>query len=203
MKRPFTYSTTMLMTNENIVLAPFDRLLGATIVRFVPSFVRPNHWTVLRIVLIPVVLWLFWIQNWPWALGVFIFAALTDAIDGAQARLRKQITLWGTMADPVADKLLIGSAVALFVAREVSLMFAVVIVLIELLIVAGAMYRRSQGRYSSANGYGKIKMFFQILGVCLLLLAKVAGLPLAVPFAVGTLSLAIAFAVISLLTYSS
>jgi CDP-diacylglycerol--glycerol-3-phosphate 3-phosphatidyltransferase len=193
----------MLMTNENIVLAPFDRLLGATIVRFVPSFIRPNHWTVLRIVLIPVVLWLFWIQNWPWALGVFIFAALTDAIDGAQARLRKQITLWGTMADPVADKLLIGSAVALFVAREVSLMFAVVIVLIELLIVGGALYRRSQGRYSSANGYGKIKMFFQILGVCLLLLAKVAGLPLAVPFAVGTLSLAIAFAVISLLTYSS
>ncbi|MCK9361047.1 CDP-alcohol phosphatidyltransferase family protein [Patescibacteria group bacterium] len=191
------------MTNENIVLAPFDRLLGATIVRFVPSFIRPNHWTVLRIVLIPVVLWLFWIQNWPWALGVFIFAALTDAIDGAQARLRKQITLWGTMADPVADKLLIGSAVALFVAREVSLMFAVVIVLIELLIVGGALYRRSQGRYSSANGYGKIKMFFQILGVCLLLLAKVAGLPLAVPFAVGTLSLAIAFAVISLLTYSS
>jgi CDP-diacylglycerol--glycerol-3-phosphate 3-phosphatidyltransferase len=193
----------MLMTNETIVLAPFDRLLGATIVRFVPSFIRPNHWTVLRIILIPVVLWLFWIESWPWALGVFIFAALTDAIDGAQARLRKQITLWGTMADPIADKLLIGLTVVLFVAREVNFLFAVVIISIELLIVAGAMYRRSQGRYSSANGYGKIKMFLQILGVALLLLAKIAGLPLAVPFAVGTLSLAIAFAVISLLTYST
>lgn len=193
----------MLMTNDNIVLAPFDRLLGAVFVRFFPKWVRPNHWTVLRIILTPVVLWLFWIEAWPWALGLFIFAALTDAFDGAQARLRKQITLWGTMADPVADKLLIGSCVVLFVAQEVNFLFAVVIVSIELLIVAGALYRRRQGRYSSANNYGKLKMFFQILGVSLLILAKLAGLPLAVPFAVGTLSLAIAFAVISLLTYSS
>ncbi len=193
----------MLMTNENIVLAPFDELLGAVFVRFFPQWLRPNHLTVLRMLLTPIVLWLLWIEQWPWAFGLFLFAAMTDAWDGAQARLRKQITLWGTMADPVADKLLIGSVVVLFVAKEVNFLFAIVIISMELLIVAGALYRRRQGRYASANGYGKIKMFLQILGVSLLLLAKLAGLPLAVPFAVGTLSLAIAFAVISLLTYSS
>lgn len=192
----------MLMTNENIVLAPFDRLLGAVFIRFFPKFVRPNHLTVLRVLLTPIVLWLFWIENWPWALGMFLFAAMTDAWDGAMARLRKQITLWGTMADPVADKLLIGSTVALFVAKEIDIWFAVAIVGIELLIVAGAVYRRRQGRYVSANGYGKIKMFLQILGISLLLLAKLAGLPLATPFAIGTLALAIAFAVVSLFTYS-
>lgn len=191
------------MTNENIVLAPFDKLLGAVFIRFFPKFIRPNHLTVLRILLTPCVLWLLWIEQWPWALGLFLFAAMTDAWDGAMARLRKQITLWGTMADPVADKLLVGTVVVLFVAKELNILFAIVIVAMELLIVAGALYRRRQGRYASANGYGKIKMFLQILGVSFLLLAKLSGLTLAVPFAVGTLSLAVAFAVVSMLTYSS
>ncbi|MCR4256204.1 MAG: CDP-alcohol phosphatidyltransferase family protein [Candidatus Uhrbacteria bacterium] len=193
----------MLMTNENIVLAPFDKVLGAVFIRFFPRFIRPNHLTVLRMLLTPAVLWFLWIELWPWAFGLFLFAAMTDAWDGAMARLRKQITLWGTMADPVADKLLIGSVVVLFVAKELDVLFAVLIVSAELLIVAGAMYRRRQGRYASANGYGKIKMFLQILGVSFLLLAKLSGFMLAVPFAVGTLSLAVAFAVVSMLTYSS
>jgi len=191
------------MTNENVVLAPHDRLMEAVFVRWLPRFVRPNQLTVLRIILTPFVLWLLWTEQWPWALGLFIFAAFTDALDGSLARLRKQITLWGTMADPVADKLLIGSAVVIFVAREVNILFAAVIVSVELLVVAGALYRRRQGRYASANNYGKIKMFLQVVGVALLILAKLSGFHLATPFGVGTLSLAIAFAVLSLLTYSS
>lgn len=193
----------MLMTNENIVLAPHDRLMGALFVRWLPRFVRPNHLTVLRVVLTPFVLWLLWTEHWQAAFWLFLFAALTDALDGSIARLRKEITLWGTMADPVADKFLIGSAVVVFVAREVNFLFAVVIVAVELLIMAGAIYRRRQGRYASANGYGKIKMLLQVVGVALLILAKISGLHLVVPFGVGTLALAIAFAVLSLLTYSS
>jgi CDP-diacylglycerol--glycerol-3-phosphate 3-phosphatidyltransferase len=146
---------------------------------------------------------LLWTEHWSWALGVFLFAAFTDLLDGSLARLRKQITLWGTMADPVADKLLIGTAMVVFVARAVNILFAVVIVSVELLIVAGALIRRRQGRYHSANQYGKIKMLLQVLGVSLLMLAKISGLYLTTPFGVGTLSLAIAFAVLSLLTYSS
>ncbi|HVM90340.1 MAG TPA: CDP-alcohol phosphatidyltransferase family protein [Verrucomicrobiae bacterium] len=193
----------MLMTNENIVLAPHDRLMGAVFVRWLPKFIRPNHLTILRVILAPVVLYLFWTEQWTAAFWLFIFAALTDALDGSMARLRKEITLWGTMADPVADKLLIGTSVVVFVAREVNALFALVIVSVELLIVLGAVYRRRQGRYSSANGYGKIKMLLQVIGVALLILAKLSGLHLAVPFGVGTLSLAIAFAVLSLFTYSS
>ena len=191
------------MTNENIVLAPHDRFMGLVFVRWMPSFLRPNHLTILRVILTPFVLYLLWIENWPWALGLFLFAALTDALDGSLARLRKQITLWGTMADPAADKFLIGSAVVVFVAREVNVLFAAVIVSVELLVVAGALYRRRQGRYASANGYGKIKMLLQVIGVALLILAKLSGMSLATPFGVGTLSLALAFAVLSLLTYSS
>jgi CDP-diacylglycerol--glycerol-3-phosphate 3-phosphatidyltransferase len=192
----------MLMTNENVVLAPHDRFMGA-VFGWMPHAIRPNHLTVLRVFLTPCILVLLWNEYWTAAFWLFLFAALTDALDGSLARLRKQITLWGTMADPAADKFLIGSCVVVFVAREVNLLFAAVIVAVELLIIAGALYRRRQGKYASANHYGKIKMVLQVTGVALLILAKMSGLHLAVPFGVGTLALAIAFAVLSLLTYSS
>lgn len=189
------------MTNENVKLYPHDRILGATIVKLVPKWVHPNHVTILRFFLTPIVLALVWIHAWEWALGLFLFTAFTDALDGTLARLRKEITLWGTMADPIADKLLVGSVVVLFVAREINVLFATLIIVIEILILGGAIYRKRKGVYSSANGYGKIKMFLQILGLALLLAARLFGFELAVPFAIGTLSLAIVFALISLLTY--
>ena len=190
------------MTNENIRLYPHDRLFAWTLVPLTPRFVKPNHLTILRVVLTPVVLFLLWQELWPWALGLFLFAALTDAWDGSLARLRKQITLWGTMADPVADKLLIGTVVILFVAKEINIIFAVTIVVIELLLVGGAYLRKRQGRFASANNYGKLKMFLQVLGVTLLLVAKLFGVEMAVPFAIGTFSLAILLAVVSLITYT-
>lgn len=192
----------MLMTNETIRLYPHDHLFAWTLVPITPRWIRPNHLTVLRMILIPFVLYTLWIESWYWALGLFLFAALTDAWDGSLARLRKQITLWGTMADPVADKLLIGTVAILFVAREVNVVFAITIVLIELMLVAGAYIRKRQGRYTSANNYGKLKMFLQVFGVSLLLVAKLFGVEMAVPVAVGTLSLAIVLAIVSLITYT-
>lgn len=189
------------MTNENIRYFPHDYLFEKTILRLIPRQVHPNHVTILRFLLIPFVLYFLLVEDWRAALVVFLFAALTDAIDGSLARTRKQITVWGTVADPVADKLLIGSVVVLFVAKEVNPIFAFMIMFIELLIVFGAMHRRKRGLLASANEYGKIKMFFQVLGVTILLAAKLIGFQLAVPFAIGTFSVAIVFAVVSLLTY--
>jgi CDP-diacylglycerol--glycerol-3-phosphate 3-phosphatidyltransferase len=191
----------MLMTNENIRLLPHDRLMEKTILRLIPRDIHPNHVTVLRFLMIPFVLYYLWIEDWPAALGLFLLAAFTDALDGSMARARKQITLWGTVADPVADKLLIGSVVVLFVAREVNPAFAGVIIFMELLILLGAFLKRRQGKVVSANEYGKIKMVLQVIGVTLLLLAKLFELDLAVPFAVGTLAIAIVFAMVSALTY--
>lgn len=194
-------SICMYMTNENIRLFPHDRLLAKTVIPLIPSFVSPNQITVLRFFLIPLILFLLWSQRWEWALGLFLFAAFTDALDGSLARVRKQITLWGTIADPIADKLLVGSAVVLFVAREINPLFAALIILIEVMIVCGAFIRQYRGHLVSANEYGKLKMVCQVIGVSLLLLAKIEGFQLAVPFAIGTFSVAIVFAVVSLLTY--
>jgi CDP-diacylglycerol--glycerol-3-phosphate 3-phosphatidyltransferase len=191
----------MLMTNDNIRLYPHDHFFAKTIIRLIPKEVHPNHVTILRFLLIPPVLYYLALEAWSPALGFFLFAAFTDALDGSLARVRKQITMWGTVADPIADKLLIGTTVVLFVAKEIHPLFAAVVILIELMIGAGAYYRKTKGRYVAANEYGKIKMFLQVLGVSLLILAKLIGLPLAVQFGVGTLSLAIVFAIVSLLTY--
>lgn len=192
----------MLMTNDNIRLYWHDRILARTLLRLIPSDVRPNHLTILRILMIPFVLYYLMDENWRVVVPLFLFAAFTDVLDGSLARVRKQITMWGTTADPVADKLMIGSVVVLFVAQEINPVFAGIIIVIEILIVLTALIRQKRGReYLSANWYGKVKMFLQCVGVTALLVARWSGLDLFIPFSVGTLSIAIAFAVISLYTY--
>lgn len=191
----------MMMTNDNIRYFPHDRFMAQTVLKLIPRTLRPNHFTVARFVLTPFVLWFVWREVWSIALPLFIGTAFTDAIDGSLARTRKQITVWGTIADPIADKLLIAPIVILFVAREINPIFAAMIVGIELLIVASALYRKSKGKISGSNDFGKVKMILQVVGVGLLLFARVLHIDLAVNFAVGTLSLAMIFALASLVTY--
>jgi len=192
----------MLMTNENVHLLPHDKLLARTFLRVIPQDVKPNHVTILRILLTPLVLYYVWNEDWRIAVPLFLFVALTDVVDGSLARTRKQITIWGTIADPVADKLLIGSVVFLFVAREINPIFAIVILFLELMIIMTAVIRRKRrGDYISANWAGKVKMFLQCAGVTALLVARWSGLDLFVPVSIGTLSLAIMFALVSLYTY--
>ncbi len=192
----------MYMTNENIIFFPHDKVFRKTFVPLVPRFVHPNHITILRFFLIPFVLRALYLEQWVLGLGLFLFAAFTDALDGSLARLRKQITPWGTVADPVADKLLIGSVVILFVAREINVLFAILIICMEVLILVGGVVRRLRGKGPvSANEYGKIKMVLQVVGVAILLVAKVFGFTLAVPFATGTFAIALVFAMVSFYTY--
>ncbi|MEK7655450.1 MAG: CDP-alcohol phosphatidyltransferase family protein [Patescibacteria group bacterium] len=191
-----------LMTNETVRIYPHDRLMNALLVRFLPQQLHPNHVTLFRFFLIPFVVYYVYISDWSVAVPLFVFAAFTDALDGSMARLRKQITVWGTFADPGADKLLIGSVVVVFVAREVNPVFAAVIILVEVLILLTGLIRGRKRIVVSANWAGKLKMLFQVIGVTMLLIAKWSGLSLLVPFSIGTLTIAIVFAVVSLLTYS-
>lgn len=192
----------MLITNETAKVYLHDRLLSAVLIRFLPRQLHPNHITLFRFFLIPFVLWYVWKGDWSIAVPLFVFAAFTDALDGSMARIRKQITVWGTFADPAADKLLIGSVVVLFVAKEVNVIFAAIIILVEVMILFTGLIRRRKKWVISANWAGKLKMLFQVIGVTALLIAKWSGLSLLVPFSIGTLTIAIVFAIVSLLTYS-
>lgn len=182
-------------------LFPHDHLMRYTVIPLIPSFITPNMVTVARMICTPIVLWLLFVGNYEFGVPFFIFVAFTDAIDGSLARLRNQITDWGTFYDPVADKLLIGAVVILVVAKHVNIVFAFIIILLEVLIIFGGFLRKKNGKITSANIFGKTKMCLQVLGVVFLLIAVSAGFDLFIPVSIGTLSLAIVFAVISLFTY--
>ncbi|HXK10446.1 MAG TPA: CDP-alcohol phosphatidyltransferase family protein [Vicinamibacteria bacterium] len=75
-----------------------------------PVFTVANQLTMLRMALVPAFVLLTLGREFSWALVVFVVAGLTDALDGYIARHGNQSTKLGSMLDPVADKLLTGSA---------------------------------------------------------------------------------------------
>jgi cardiolipin synthase len=75
-----------------------------------PVFTVANQLTMLRMALVPAFVLLALDREFTWALVVFVVAGLTDALDGYVARHASQSTRLGAMLDPVADKLLAGSA---------------------------------------------------------------------------------------------
>lgn len=178
-----------------------DYVLKYTVLPFIPKFVKPNHVTVLRMLLTPVVLYLLVMDNYTWGVPLFFFAAFTDAVDGTLARVRKQITEWGSIYDPVADKLLISSVVILIVAAHINVWLALIIVVLDILHLVGGFIRKHEGHKVQANLWGKIKMSLQVAGVMALLIALWSGMDLFIPFSAGAFYLAVGFAVISLYTH--
>jgi len=190
------------MTNENVRLYPHDRVMDVLVVRFLPQWMTPNQLTILRFALIPFVVWQINKMNWDVGIPLFLFAAFTDLVDGSLARLRKQITTWGTLADPAADKLLISSVALLVVVRFLGWTMAWTIIGVEIAIVLSGLVRRKKQWAISANWAGKLKMLFQVIGVTLLLLAASLSLPILIPIAAVVLWVAIFIAVVSFFTYS-
>ena len=105
-----------------------------------------NLFTCLRIVLIPVVVWLIAVASTSrvdgahyWALGVFMFAAATDFIDGQIARRTDTISEFGKVVDPLADRLLVISVlVALMWRHFLPLWMGLLIVSRDALMLIGA-----------------------------------------------------------------
>lgn len=69
-----------------------------------------NIFTLIRILLSPVIIWQMYCRNWNWAFGFFVIGAITDLLDGYLARLFDIQTNLGRMLDPVADKIFLGSS---------------------------------------------------------------------------------------------
>lgn len=178
-----------------------DRLLAVVMLPIIPRFISPNQITVLRFLLIPLVLWQLAIGNYAVGAPLFLFAAFTDALDGSVARVRKQITRWGTFYDPVADKMLIGFTVLLLISRHLSAWLAAMIVLMELMIAVGGFVYRKEGKMQSANAWGKGKMFTQVCGVSVVLISLWFSLPALMPVATVILCLSVLLAAISFFTY--
>ena len=190
------------INNSSVKLYPLDKILQATILKIIPNFLTPNHFTVLRLLLTPIVILFILKEKIILGLILFLFAALTDAIDGAMARTRNQITEWGKVYDPIADKLLIGATACLLISKYLNLYFALFIILIEILLVANGTWRKSNGNIIEANVWGKIKMILQTFGIALIFIFMIFNIHFLIIASWAILIIACFFAMISLFTYS-
>ncbi len=178
-----------------------DKILDKILIRFIPLSVLPNHITMFRFLATPVVVYLMISKQYQIGIIAFLIVAFSDMVDGTLARLRSQITTWGKIYDPVADKVLIGSMVFIIVYRYIDPITSYLIMGIEAVIIFVAWFRLKKGIKVQANIWGKIKMCLQVLGVLILLLSINLNIAELLPFASGVLYIAIAFALVSLLTY--
>lgn len=133
----------------------------------------PNFLTILRIFLIPFFILFFYqpsvIASIVAAI-IFLGASLTDILDGYFARRRSEVTQFGKFLDPVADKLLIISALILLVEnRRVSAWVAIIIIGREFAVTGFRAIASSEGVVIAAEGIGKYKTFFQIAAIIFLI----------------------------------
>jgi len=139
----------------------------------------PNKLTIFRIILVPIMVvipllniqgallgipYTYWIINF-----IFIIASITDKLDGTIARKTNQVTNFGKFADPLADKILVLSAMLLLVEFGKIPAWIPIIILAREFIVSG--YRliavEQGGKVIAASIYGKIKTVTQIIAIIL------------------------------------
>ncbi len=137
----------------------------------------PNVLTIARIVAVPLVVVLFYWQH-PWsnplAAIVFIAAAITDSLDGYLARRLGLTTPLGEFLDPVADKLMVATALVLLVGhdtRPLIVITAVVIIGREITVSALREWMAYVGASASVavNWLGKLKTVMQMVAIPVLL----------------------------------
>ena len=159
------------MEKQNeIVFAPYDRVLKY-LLPIVPHKLKPNHLTMVRLVLSPLLIIPLHYNDYSVALVAFALLAITDMLDGSLARLRNQITDWGKIWDPIADKLLIGVVVVMMLLK-VNLSLTVLVLSLEAAFILGGVLQKlhEENVDIKANVWGKIKMNLQCFGAGLLML---------------------------------
>ena len=144
----------------------------------------PNQLTILRMICAPVVVALTLDGQLRAAVGVFVFGAITDAFDGLIARFYKQRTALGAILDPLADKMLLGSAfVALSFANAVPVhipkWLTVVVLSRDAIIVVSslAIAFTLNKRGFAPSSLGKVSTAAQMLCAALAFVANMVALP--------------------------
>jgi CDP-diacylglycerol--glycerol-3-phosphate 3-phosphatidyltransferase len=188
---------------EEVKVTITDKILAKVFLPLFPQWIKPNHISVARIFLTPLVIWFFWRDSYLWGGILFLLTSFTDALDGTMARARNQVSNLGKMLDPLADKILICSVVYILVLKYIDVYTAWVVIVLEIIIIVAALIKHGRSeQHLQANSWGKIKMVLQVLGVIILLLSIIFNLEGLLPVSKGTFYLAIVFGILSLFTYS-
>lgn len=165
----------------------------------------PNKLTLFRVVLIPFfVLFLLapYFEGYGnyIAVAIFIVASITDFLDGKIARKYNLVTNFGKFMDPLADKLLVCSALICLIQLELIPAWVVIIIIAREFIISGfRLVASDNGVVIAASYWGKFKTAFQMLTVIVLIL----NIPNKVFIILGTVLIyvSLALTVISLIDY--
>ena len=134
----------------------------------------PNGLTIVRILAIPVILLLLFYSGkaYQWVTAIFfLLVAVTDTLDGYLARRRGMVTTLGKFLDPLADKLLIVTAlIALIPTRGIPFWMVIVIVGREVAVTGLRGIALFQGIVIAASNWGKRKTLFETIAVFFLIL---------------------------------
>ena len=135
----------------------------------------PNKITIFRVFMIPLFVVLMMLQRIPgnefYALAVYAIACISDAVDGHIARKYNLITDFGKFMDPVADKLLVCSALVCFVEQGLMPAWVALIIIARELIIDGfRLVAASKGIVIAASIWGKAKTVVQMIACFVLIL---------------------------------
>lgn len=142
----------------------------------------PNKLTILRVLMVPVFMVFVLYKQIPYnifiALAVFAIASITDLIDGKLARKNNQITNFGKLMDPLADKLLVTAALVCFVQLGLANVWAAMIIIArEFLVTSIRLIAVDSGKVIAANIWGKTKTVSQMIAVIVTLFCTGLSLP--------------------------
>ena len=137
----------------------------------------PNKLTMLRLILVPFYVFFLLMPSIPHhyiiALAIFAAAAYTDHLDGKIARKNNMVTDFGKFADPLADKIMIFSALACFI--QLGITGAVVLIITaarEFAVTSVRLVAADKGKVVAANIWGKLKTVSQIVAVLAVMLLQ-------------------------------
>lgn len=152
-----------------------DAFLARTLLPIIPDSVSPNMVSALRIASLPLIAYALFAEHYVIGFFLFAIAALTDALDGALARVRHRVTETGKVLDAVADRGLIALVAIVLVPRFFGWWLVVVLGVLECGNgIAAYRSRRKIGMNPGANWAGKVKMVLQCIAF-LFLFAGMAG----------------------------
>lgn len=164
----------------------------------------PNKLTILRIVMIPIFVALFYITaipcNFIISAVIFIIAAATDFLDGYIARKYKLVTNFGKFLDPIADKVLVSTALIVMLVPPLGIQILpwyasimVSLILARELIISGfRLVAAGQGQVIAADKSGKLKAFFTDISiVAILVFAQITPLVFDITNIIGVILLGI------------
>lgn len=136
----------------------------------------PNQLTLLRMIFLPFIVINLVKGDYKWALGLFVLAGLSDALDGLLARKLHQQTLLGQYLDPIADKLLMSTMfLVLSIEHLIPWKYTVVVFSrdVSILLVSGVLFMIAGLRDFRPSIFGKANTFAQVAAVFFVLLLLV------------------------------